>query len=36
MFQLAAIHFDFAAMLHAVAHFGHFLHAMSTGMASGG
>ena len=35
MLQLAAIHFDFVAILHAFTHFGHFLHTMS-GMSTGG
>jgi len=33
MLHLAAIHFDFAAILSA---FGHFMHTMASGVSSGG
>jgi hypothetical protein len=36
MLHLATVHFDFAAILSALTHLGHFMHTMSTGMASGG
>jgi len=36
MLHLAAIHFNFAAILSALAHFGHFMHAMGAGAAVSG
>jgi len=34
--NLAVVHFDFAAILSALTHLGHFMHTMSTGVSSGG
>jgi len=36
MLHLAAIHFDFAAILSALGHLGHFMHTMASGVSSGG
>jgi len=36
MFHVAMFHIDFAAIVNALTHFGHFLHSMaSTGASSG-
>jgi len=36
MLHLATLHFDFTAIVNALTHLGHFMHAMSTGASSSG